>query len=393
MNMNDSSKYSTQKHSHMPPTDHALVQKHVFSMPTYTTVGGKRIKDLKVGWESYGTLSEAKDNVILVPHHFSANSHVAGKYQESDVLPGYWDSIIGPGKAIDTDRFFVISIDSLVNMNSKDGITVTTGPASVDPDTGRPYALSFPVVTIRDFVRVQRALLDSLGIERLVASAGISMGALQSYEWAAAYPDMVERVIAVNGSPTQKPFGIAGLETWIGPIKIDQNWNKGDYYGGPEPIDGVTLALYNVTMNSLHPEYVGATFGSQWADQNRNPLDAMDNLFLSEYALKAFGVQRAIAAVDANHMLYMAKANQLFIAGTAGSSVDPDFKNIKAKTLVVHARSDLFFPIADAKTEVGQLKKNGTQAEFVELDSGGGHLSGITEIIKVADSIRNFLPS
>lgn len=378
-------------HSAISPRYQGLVQKQTFSMPSYTTVGGKAIKELKVGWESYGNLNDTKDNVILVPHHFSANSHVAGKYRENDLLPGYWDSIIGPGKAIDTDRYFVISVDSLVNMNSKDGITVTTGPASINPDSGKPYALAFPVVTIRDFVRVQKALLDSLGIKKLVASAGVSMGALQSYEWSAAYPDMVQRVIAVNGAPTQKPYGIAGLETWIGAIKVDQNWNNGNYYGGPEPLAGVTQSLYNVTVGALHPEYVAGMFGYQWAVQNRNPLDALENNFLSEYSLKALGLQRAASAVDANHMLYMAKANQLFIAGTSGSSVNAQLKNIKADTLVIQSRSDLFFPAADAKAEVAQMKKNGTRAEFFELDSGGGHLSGIAEIDKAADVIRKFL--
>ena len=153
-------------------------------------MSGKTIKDVKVGWEAYGKLNEKKDNVILVAHFYSSNSHAAGRYKAEDADPGYWDSIIGPGKPIDTDRFYVISVDSLVNMNSKDGITITTGPSSIDPDTGKPYGMRFPVVTIRDFVRVQKALLDSLGIRKLYAAVGTSMGGLQSFEWAAAHPDI-----------------------------------------------------------------------------------------------------------------------------------------------------------------------------------------------------------
>lgn len=368
-----------------------LVQKQIFSMPSYTTIGGKTIKDLKVGWESYGNLNDAKDNVVLVPHFYSANSHVAGKYKEDDLLPGYWDSIIGPGKAIDTDRFFVISVDSLVNMNSKDGITVTTGPASINPDTGKPYGMSFPIVTIRDFVRVQKALLDSLGIKKLVAAGGVSMGGMQSYEWAAAYPEMVERVFAVNSTSSQQPSARVVLEAWVAPIKVDPKWNKGNYYDGPEPIDGLTTALYNVTVDALHHESITDTFGYQWADPNKDPLESLENDFLSVQSIKAMSLLRATTAVDANNMLYMTRANQLFVAGTAGSSVESQLKNIKVKVLVIQARTDLLFAPEYAKAEVVQLKKNGTHAEFVEFDSGGGHLSGITEVAKAGDAIRKFL--
>ena len=146
-----------------------LVEKKTFSMPSYTTVNGATIKNVTVGYESYGSLNAARDNVILVAHFFSGNSHAAGKYAAADPAAGYWDAIIGSGKPIDTDRFFVISSDTLVNLNVKDGKTVTTGPASINPDTGKPYGMSFPIVTIRDFVNVQKALLDSLGIKKLHA--------------------------------------------------------------------------------------------------------------------------------------------------------------------------------------------------------------------------------
>lgn len=368
-----------------------LVEKKTFSLPTYTTVGGKVIKDLRVGWESYGKLNAARDNVILVPHFYSANSHVAGKYKADDKLPGYWDSIIGAGKPIDTDKYFVISVDSLVNLNSKDGITVTTGPASINPDTGKPYGTSFPVVTIPDFVRVQKALLDSLGVRKVQASIGVSMGGLQSYEWAAAYPDMVERVVAVDATTSQTGYAIAALENWSGPIRVDQNWKNGDYYGGPEPLNGVAQAFFNVVVGARHPEYAATAFGHKWAEEGKDPLDSYQNTFLIEKALKAAGMARATATTDANHMLYMTKANQLFIAGTKGSSVDPELRKIRAKTLVIQARTDLLFPPADAKAEVAKLKANGTQAEYFEIDAPGGHLAGITDIAKAGDVIRAFL--
>ena len=177
-----------------------LVEKQVFEMPAYTTVGGETIDNVRVGWEAYGTLNEARDNVILITHFFSGTSHAAGRYSADDPTPGYWNSIIGSGKPIDTDEFYVISSDTLVNLNAGSPNVTTTGPASIDPATDEPYAMDFPVVTIRDFVNVQKALLESLGIEQLHAVMGASMGALQAIEWASAYPDWVERLIPVIGA-------------------------------------------------------------------------------------------------------------------------------------------------------------------------------------------------
>ena len=183
-----------------------IVEKKTFTLPSYTTVAGATIKDVKIGWEAAGTLNADKSNAILITHFFSATSHAFGKYAESDQAPGYWDAIVGPGKAIDTNKYYVISSDTLVNLNVNAPNVVTTGPASVNPDTGKPYGMSFPVVSIKDFVNVQKALVESLGIKKLKAVAGASMGALQAYEWAASYPDMVERIVAVIGTPGADPY-------------------------------------------------------------------------------------------------------------------------------------------------------------------------------------------
>src|SRR6516164_2178605 len=156
--------------------------------------GGETIKSVKVGWESAGTLNADKSNAILITHFFSGTSHAFGKYSAEDKTAGYWNAIIGPGKAIDTNKYFVLSSDTLVNLNVNTPNVVTTGPASINPDTGKPYGMSFPVVGIKDFVRVEKALIDSLGITRLKAVVGASMGGLQAYEWAQSFPDSVERI-------------------------------------------------------------------------------------------------------------------------------------------------------------------------------------------------------
>ena len=177
-----------------------LVEKQSFTIPEFSTQGGAVVRDMTLGWEAYGSLNEAKDNVILITHYFSGNSHAAGRYAADDKAPGYWDSIIGSGKPIDTDKYYVISMDTPVNLGAHLPTVITTGPASINPETGKPYGMDFPILSIRDFVETQKALLDSLGIEKLHAVMGASMGSLQAYEWGAAYPDRVERVIPVIGS-------------------------------------------------------------------------------------------------------------------------------------------------------------------------------------------------
>lgn len=167
-----------------------IVEKKVFELERFTTANGADLKSVRIGWESYGELNADASNAVLITHFFSATSHAAGRYSPADELPGYWDALIGPGKAIDTDRYFVLSSDTLVNINVNDPKVTTTGPASLDPDTGKPYGMSFPVVSIRDFVNVQKALVESLGISKLKAVIGPSMGALQAYEWATAYPEI-----------------------------------------------------------------------------------------------------------------------------------------------------------------------------------------------------------
>jgi homoserine acetyltransferase len=202
------------------------VEKKVFTLPTYTTVGGKTIKNVRVGYETYGTLNAAGDNAIFIPHFFTGTSHAAGKYKPADAAPGYWDPIIGAGKSIDTDKYFVISADALANLNTKDPNVTTTGPASVNPETSKTYGMSFPVVSYRDSVRVHKALVDSLGVKKLKAVAGASGGSIQAMEWGALYPDLVERVIHVKTGAARA--GTADANSMIYTAKANQLFNLGD---------------------------------------------------------------------------------------------------------------------------------------------------------------------
>ena len=361
-----------------------VVEKRVFTLPSYTTVGGKTIKNVRIGYETYGTLNATGDNAIFVPHFFTGTSHAAGKYKPTDAAPGYWDPIIGAGKPIDTDKYFVISADALTNLNTKDPNVTTTGPASVNPDTGKPYGMSFPVVSYRDSVRVHKALVDSLGVKKLHAVAGPSGGSIQAMEWAAVYPDLVERVIHVIGPGFDiSPYVLEMLDVWTLPIRYDPKWNNGDYYGRDEPVVGVAQALKIVTLTARANGWAEKTFGYKWADAARDPGADMGNMFTIEDALNKAGAARA-ATTDANSMIYTAKANQLYNLGD-------DVKRMKAKILFVPAKSDLLFPPELSQRAAERYRAQGGVAEVVVLDGDGGHLDGILNVAKQGEAIRAFL--
>lgn len=366
-----------------------LVEKQVFELDDYTTQGGETIRDVKVGWEAYGSLNEAKDNVILIAHYFSGNSHAAGRYTAADPRPGYWDAIIGAGKPIDTDKYYVISVDTLVNLGTGNPKVITTGPASTNPDTGKPYGMAFPIVTIRDFVEVQRELLDSLGISKLHAVMGASMGSLQAYEWAATYPDRVERLIPVIGSGWADGDLIAWLNIWSAPIKLDPNWNGGDYYAGEAPVRGLAESLKIVTLHAQHWEWSNGVFGRSWAEETADPAAGFDNLFKIEAVLDGAGLARAKTS-DANHFLYLAKANQLFYTGH-GKSLYEGLLAIDAPVLMIHTDEDLVFPGDAVRDTASVIKSDGTPVEIVELQGTRGHLDGVLSIAQAGAKIRDFL--
>lgn len=326
-----------------------IVEKKTFVLPSYTTVNGRTIKDVKVGYETYGTLNAARDNVIVIGHFYSGNSHAAGKYSAADAAPGYWDAIV---------------------------------------DTGKPYGMTFPIVTIRDFVNVQKALVSSLGITKLHAVMGASMGALQTWEWAAAYPDMVARIVPVIGAAEIGPYAIEWLNIWGAPILLDPRWNKGDYYGKDEPTDGLALALKMVTIHARHFGWASTTFGRRWALQDRDPAKSWDNKYAVEDAIDKAAAARARSA-DANSFLYLAKAN-LFVVGHKGTLED-GLKGVRAKALVIPATSDLLLFPEYSRQAVELLKQDGKTVEYAEIPGDGGHLDGVLAVAKQGSAIREFL--
>lgn len=363
-----------------------LVEKKVFHLPRYETVGGDVIADVRIGYETCGTLNERGDNAILVAHYFSGTSHCAGRYTPEDPAPGYWDAIIGPGKAVDTGRFFVISSDTLVNLNAHDKSVTTTGPASLNPATGRPYGMSFPLVSIRDFVRVQKALVDSLGVRKLHAVAGPSLGTMQAMEWAASYPDTVERVINVIGAGLEAdPFLLALVDIWQAPILLDPHWNGGDYYGGTPPTRGLASALKTVTLTARHPGWA-QPFGRKWATQGASPARAHAHRYWIEALLEDTGSKRAQVA-DANHFLYMVKAAQTWSL----FEPEPRVQQLRAPVLFIPVASDLCMFPRFSHHAARVLREQGTPVELFELQTEGGHLDGIYRIQQASGVIAGFL--
>jgi homoserine O-acetyltransferase/O-succinyltransferase len=369
-----------------------LVDKRVFELPVLTTVLGKTIRDVRVGWESYGTLNAERSNAILICHFFSGTSHAAGKYLESDPLPGYWDAIIGPGKAIDTDKYFVFSCDTLVNVNANDPMVTTTGPASTDAATGKPYGMNFPLVTIGDFVRVQKALVDQLGIGKLHAVMGPSMGGLQTYEWAATYPECVERIVPVVAAASPGAWLIAWLNIWATPVLLDPHWNGGDYYASAAPLAGLAAAIKIIALQANHFQWTDATYGARLAQADRDPLAAFENKFAVESVFEAAGAARA-ALSDANHLLYLVKANQTFIPGSGAGAKDADegLKRIKAPALILYSPTDQVFPQDWVKATTQALSANGVSVETAEIEGPYGHLNGVYGMAPHGERIAAFL--
>jgi len=250
--------------------------------------------------------------------------------------------------------------------------------------------MSFPVVTIRDFINVQYKLLKSMGINKLVAVSGASGGGLQTFEWAVAYPDFVERIIPVISTPRLHAWLIGWLKLWGDPIKLDPNWKNGDYYGSDEPKDGTSYSFMLITLSALWADWAEKSFGRKWADPNKSPYAAMDNEFLVDSALYKGALGR-LKTADGNSMLYMNKAATLFDIAHGFDSYKAAVQSIKAKALMIGANTDLLFPVSQIKKHVEIWQNLGKDASYFEIKSGFGHLGGVFAITQAQETIRAFL--
>lgn len=370
----------------LPAMAQEVVEKRVFEAGSFRTRGGATIPNTRIGYQTMGRLNEAGDNAVLICHFFSGNSHAFGRLSPNGPL-GWWDAIIGPGKAIDTDRYFVVSADTLVNVNVPDANTVTTGPASINPDTGRPWGMSFPVIAMRDFIEVQKRLLDSLGVKRLALVAGPSNGGLQTIEWAAAYPDFVQRAMPVIAAEIDA-WMQGWLDIWESPIRLDPNWREGDYYGqGREPpLRGLAEAWKIVTLQAMDRAW--AKQFDRKLPEGQEPARRIGDRFAIEKWLDDRAAARA-KTTDANSFLYMVRANQLFLNDYP--SLAAAMEGAAKRWLVIPSPTDRVFLHEGVREFIEVLRKVGKQVETAEVTGPLGHLNGVAGMAPVADRIRAFL--
>jgi homoserine O-acetyltransferase len=346
---------------------------------------GASLGPITLAYETYGRLNPAGDNAVLVCHALTGDSHAAGIYSQSDPKPGWWEVMVGPGKGIDTDKYFVISSNVL------GGCMGSTGPASVDPSTGKPYGLSFPVVTIQDMVRAQKVLVDSLGVKRLLSVIGGSMGGMQVLEWATIFPEMAVSAIPLATAARHSPLHIAFNEVARQAIVADPDWNDGDYYDGTKPSHGLAVARMIGHITYLSDESMRHKFGRDLQDRADFSF-SFDADFQVESYLRYQG-RKFVDRFDANSFLYITRAADYFDLGAThgGGSLIKALSKSKSRFLVVSFSSDWLYPTYQSRELVRAIKKNGLDVSFCEIGAKWGHDAFLLESPSLAALISGHL--
>jgi len=346
---------------------------------------GARFGPITIAYETYGSLDPEKKNAVLLLHALSGDSHAAGYYTKTDPKPGWWDTMVGPGKGIDTDIYFVIC------SNIIGGCMGSTGPSAINPRTLRPYGLDFPVVTIGDMVKTQRALLAHLGIDSLLSVVGGSIGGMQLLEWCVRYPEMVRSAIPLATTTRHSALAIAFNEVARQAIMADPNWNHGNYYSGPLPNLGLAVARMIGHITYLSDEAMRLKFGRRLQDKNDFSFN-FDADFQVESYLRYQG-RKFVDRFDANSFLYITKAADYFdLAKQHGSGrIIQAFSRSKAKFLVVSFTSDWLYPTYQSKAMVQAMKKNGLDVSFCEIMAEWGHDAFLLPNERLSRLIKGFL--
>lgn len=345
---------------------------------------GETLGPITLAYETYGRLNDDRSNAILICHALSGDSHAAGYYTADDKGPGWWDDCIGPGKAFDTNKYFVIC------SNVIGGCRGSTGPGSLDPKTGQPYGLNFPVVTIGDMVRAQRHLIDHLGIDKLLAIAGGSMGGMQVLEWAATYPDRVRAVLPLATTARHSPMLIAFGEVGRQAIYADPNWNHGDYYTGPRPNAGLAVARMVGHITYLSEASMHQKFGRRLQERARFGYDFETDFAIEGY-LRYKG-NRFTERFDANTYLYVTKAMDYFDLSNGDGRLEPAFaRSSQLIYLVVSFTSDWLYPAYHSKELVSALTMVGADVTYANLQSTWGHDAFLLEVDTMTQLMSNFL--
>jgi homoserine O-acetyltransferase len=361
-----------------------IVEANTVRFDSLSLDSGVTLAPIEVAYETYGELNAAKSNAILVLHAFSGDAHAAGISHETG-KPGWWDNMIGPGKGFDTNRYFVICTNVL------GGCRGTTGPSSVNPNTGCPYAMSFPVITIGDMVRLQKMVIDSFGIRRLLSVAGGSMGAMQALQWAVAYPDNVVSALPIAGTTRHSAQQIAFNEVGRQAIMADPDWSEGNYYGKQPPARGLSVARMVGHITYMSDDSMREKFGRRLRDKETFSF-GFDVDFEVESYLRYRGSQ-FVNRFDANSYLYITKAMDYFDltngSGTLAAALEP----ARARFLVISFSSDWLYPSYQSQEIVRALRARNRDVAYVELQSNYGHDSFLVDVAEQSAIVTGFLAS
>ena len=338
---------------------------------------------IDVAYETYGRLDPARDNAVLICHALSGDAHVAGYHAEADHKPGWWDVMVGPGKGIDTDRYFVICSNIL------GGCRGTTGPSSVNPETDRPWGLDFPVITIEDMVKVQARLMDHLGIDKLLAVIGGSMGGMQVLEWTVRYPDRVVAAIPIATTSRLNAQSIAFDAVGRNAILADRNFEDGQYHDGPGPDRGLAIARMVGHITYLSEQGMHEKFGRELRDSAKYSYD-----FTNEFSVETYLDHQGrtfVERFDANSYLYITKAMDYYDLGARHGSLPDAFRHVRAKYLVLSFSSDWLFTPQQSRQLVDALLGCGKEVSSSEIDSPYGHDAFLLEPEVLGRLIGGFL--
>ncbi|MEW5691950.1 MAG: homoserine O-acetyltransferase [Candidatus Hydrogenedentota bacterium] len=370
-----------------------VVETKYFDFDEIELESGKKIAPVRIAYETYGKLNKNKDNAILLCHALSADAHVAGYYKDQfdedgnlkvDEKPGWWDNMVGPSKAFDTDKYFVICSNVIC------GCKGSTGPSSIDPTRGEPYGLRFPVITIKDMVNAEKKLIDYLGIRRILTLSGGSIGGMQALQWAISYPERIISTIPQASSARPSAQAIAFNEVARRAIMSDPNFNKGDYYGKERPRNGLAIARMMGHITYLSEESMKRKFGRKlFKDKVGYDFDVD---FQVESYLRYQG-EKFVERFDANTYLYMTKARDYYdlVEEYNGRLANAFINSTNVKYLLISFTSDWLFPTEHTKEIVRALQAVGADVSFCEIECDYGHDAFLLETDKQTQIITNFL--
>jgi homoserine O-acetyltransferase/O-succinyltransferase len=342
---------------------------------------GRILRPVTVAYETYGSLDADGANAVLVAHALTGSARAAGGPEDGE--PGWWDDMVGPGKTFDTRRYFVICANVI------GGCYGSTGPASLNPDSGRPYAMDFPVVTIRDMVRVQKKLLEYLGVKRLAVVAGGSMGGMQALEWAVTYPEFIDSVISVAASERLTPLAIAYNQAGRRAIMDDSQWRRGDYYDRTFPAKGLALARMIGTITYKSNETFEERFGRKLSGEKADCYNFFQDFAVESYL--SYQGAKLVKRFDANAYLYLTKAMDLHDLSHGYPTTATAMRRIKARVLLVGISSDLLFPPQELRGLSVELRRHGVDCAYSEIQSPFGHDAFLIEFEQVSRIIDGFL--